>query len=120
MSRISSSRGDSLSDENIKEATFRDNMCTLSRAFVCLLVGSDSFLIGWTKKPPRWKTVHISNCKSTIFIRKDTGTKCLPMKSGCWNTTVDERNPAPPDKYETLQIVGYFTDQLVQDFFHQQ
>ena len=34
--------------------------------------------------------------------------------------TVDGRNPAPPGMYETLQIMGYLSYQLVQDFFHQQ
>ena len=33
--------------------------------------------------------------------------------------TVYGRNPAPPDMYETLQVVGYLPHQLVQDFFHQ-
>ena len=37
-------------------------------------------------------------------------------------TTVDGRNPAPPQMYETLEITGKTTYQLllVQDFFHQQ
>ena len=30
------------------------------------------------------------------------------------------RNPAPPGMYETLQIMGYLSYHLVQDFFHQQ
>ena len=34
--------------------------------------------------------------------------------------TVDGRNPAPPEMYKTLKIMGYLPDQLVQDFFHQQ
>ena len=34
--------------------------------------------------------------------------------------TVDGRNPAPPDMYETLLIMGCLQYQLVQDFFHQQ
>ena len=36
-----------------------------------------------------------------------------------WDT-LDGRNPAPPGMYKTLQIMGYTTYQLVQDFFHQQ
>ena len=39
---------------------------------------------------------------------------------GILQTTVDGRNPAPPDMYETLQIMRYLPYQLVQDFFHQQ
>ncbi len=33
--------------------------------------------------------------------------------------TVDGRNPAPPDIYETLSLMGYLPYQLVQDFFQQ-
>ena len=36
------------------------------------------------------------------------------------NHTVDERNPAPPNMYETLETIGYLPYQLMQDFFHQQ
>ena len=35
--------------------------------------------------------------------------------------TVDGRNPKqPPGMYKTLQLLGKTTDQLVQDFFHEQ
>ena len=34
--------------------------------------------------------------------------------------TVDGRNPAPPEMYDTPSIMGYLPYQLVQDFFHQQ
>ena len=33
--------------------------------------------------------------------------------------TLDERNPAPPGMYRTLQLMGWTTYQLVQDFGHQ-
>ena len=36
-----------------------------------------------------------------------------------WASTVDGRNPAPPGMYKTLQIMGCYPYQLVQDFFHQ-
>ena len=40
-------------------------------------------------------------------------------ESNCNHTTVDGRNPAPPDMYETLRIMGYLPYQPVQHFFHQ-
>ena len=46
---------------------------------------------------------------------KYCGGKCLKCV-----TTVDGRNPAPPGIYKTLQLMGFLTYQLVQDFFHQQ
>ena len=34
--------------------------------------------------------------------------------------TVDGWNPAPPEVYKTLWVIGKTILQLVQDFFHQQ
>ena len=38
----------------------------------------------------------------------------------CLGATADGRNPAPPGRYKTLEIMRYLRYQLVQDFFHQQ
>ena len=46
--------------------------------------------------------------------------KCRLILRDFRYNTVDGRNPAPPDMYETLQIMGYLPHQSVQDFFHQQ
>ena len=35
-------------------------------------------------------------------------------------TTVDGRNPAPADVVDIPVFIGFYTSQVVQDFFHQQ
>ena len=60
----------------------------------------------------------INQPESLVDLQSQTASRCcisLLLKH-----TVDERDPAPPGMYETLEIMGQTTDQLVQDFFHQQ
>ena len=37
-----------------------------------------------------------------------------------WYTTVDGRNPAPVNMVNIPLFIGFYTSQMVQDFFHQQ
>jgi len=37
-----------------------------------------------------------------------------------WRGTVDGRNPTPVDMVNIILFPGYYTSQVVQDFFYQQ
>lgn len=46
--------------------------------------------------------------------------KYLKLTDGTWNVPFMEGNPAPPGMYKAEYIVGYWSYQLVQEFFYQQ
>jgi len=45
---------------------------------------------------------------------------CCPIHQQISQDTVDGRNPAPVDMVNIPFFTGFYTSQVVQDFFHQQ
>ena len=66
--------------------------------------------------PSRWRT-HIPPGE----VWKNHRLQTCWFKSADWSgDTVDGRNPAPVDGIDIPVLIGFYTSQVVQDFFHQQ